>query len=58
LTRIGCKRTDRACLLCPAISGVNLVGYRERVVDIEAEAGSPASVDALIAEETRAARCG
>ncbi len=35
LARNSGKRTGRACLLCPDISDVSLLRYRERVVDLD-----------------------
>ena len=33
----GGKRTGRACPLCPGISDVSLLRYRERVVNLDAK---------------------
>jgi hypothetical protein len=31
------KLAGRACLLCPGISDVNLLGYRESIVNLDAK---------------------
>ena len=37
LARLGHEMTGRACLLCPGISDINLLGYGECIVNLDAE---------------------
>ena len=37
LYRLGPKAVGRACLLCPGISDINLLGYGKSVVHLDAE---------------------
>ena len=37
LARLGPEVAGRACLLCPGISGVNLLGYGECIIYLDAE---------------------
>jgi len=37
LARLGPKVAGRACLLCPGVSDINLLGYGESIIHLDAE---------------------